>query len=132
MSDDESQAVSDGKISFEEYEKAVFRYRACMESNGTPLGDFHYADDLERYSWTVWEDYFDNPGAKACEAEFQLTDMLWQAQVETKQAPQREARRVRIIDCMRAKGADVDDDVPYPHVMIRAAREYPDCIDRFY
>ncbi|WP_166389322.1 hypothetical protein [Nocardioides ochotonae] len=133
MSDDEAKAVADGKISFEEYDAAVTRFRECMAANGTPIENFRFDEPTRQYEWTVWESYFDNPGAQACERELQMTDMLWQNQVETEleaeQAPLREERRVKIIECMRTKGADVESDLPYGELMVRASQEFPECVD---
>jgi hypothetical protein len=62
-----------------------------------------------------------------------MTDMLWQNQVaselEAEQAPLREERRVKIIECMRAKGAEVESDLPYGQLMVRASTEFPEGVD---
>lgn len=129
LSDEEQNAISDERISFEEYKQAVTRFRECMEANGTPIENFRYDEKTRQYDWTVWEEYFDNPGAKACEAELAPFDMQWQDQVEDELAPVREERRVKIIECMRAKGASVDPDLPYPALIVRAVREFPACVE---
>ena len=100
-----------------------------MEANGTPLHDFHYDQEEKDYYWTVDEEYFENRGAQRCEDDFRPTDMLWQDQVETEQEPEREARRLAIIKCMRDKGFDVDPDPLYPDLIWRAKEESPECVD---
>ena len=129
LSDDEAKATSDRQISFEVYERAVLRYRECMAANGTPIENFHYDERTRQYDWTVWEEYFENPGAQACEAELAPVDMQWQYLVEDELAPEREARRVKIIECMQAKGAEVDPNLPYRELMVRAVPECPECVD---
>src|SRR4051794_18036649 len=82
LNQNDIDAVSDRPVSFEEYERAVLRYRERMAANGTPLGDFRYDEPTRLYDWTVREDYFDNPGAQACDNEFASIDRQWQSQVE--------------------------------------------------
>jgi hypothetical protein len=126
---DDVDAVSDRPVSFEEYERAVLRYRECMAANGTPLGDFRYDGPTRLYDWTVREGSFDSPGAQACDNEFTSIDRQWQSQVEHLQGPAREARRVKIIECMQGKGADVDPNLPYRELMMRAVPEFPECVE---
>ena len=53
-----------------------------MEANGTPIQNFRYDEKTRQYDRTVSDEYLDNPGAKACEAELAPFDMHWQYQVE--------------------------------------------------
>jgi hypothetical protein len=55
--------------------------------------------------------------------------MAWQARVEPLLEPARERRRVQIIECMRANGADVDLDQPYRELMVWAVPEFPECVE---
>lgn len=129
MDDDEGQPTSNGVITFEEYERAVLRFRERMAANGTPLGDFRFDEQTQLYDWTVREEYFSDPGAQACDTEFKPIDMAWQARVEPLLEPARERRRVQIIECMRANGADVDLDLPYRALMVWAVPEFPECVE---
>ncbi len=36
---------------------------------------------------------------------------------------------MKVIECMRAKGASVDPDLPYPALIVRAVRYFPKCVD---
>lgn len=94
------------------------------------VGFFGFDDVAELHRWWAREEFGEDPRARACEDDFRPTDMRYQAQVYNRHAPQREARQRFIVECLRAKGADVADDLPHGDAIDKAVDAVPECIDQ--
>lgn len=125
----EAKVLEDRKVSFAEYESAVMRYRACVVEAGFALDEFRFSESESLYVWTIGEEALRSEAVQQCEAEFELIDALWQAQVDTANEPRREERRALIENCVKKSGHEVPAGKNYPDFMMWAAKNHPNCVD---
>ncbi len=101
-----------------------------MEALQYPLRDVRLEPVLQIYEWSLSADAESNPRAQRCYTEHLADlDLLWQSQRQPALAPLWERRRRQILDCLAARGFDLDDHLPYPAVVVAASEAgHSDCV----
>lgn len=122
--DAQEAALADGVVTFEEYERAAFEYKGCVEESGYNFAAFGFSTDSGLYEWLV------NTEADACyDPLFGQIDRAWQARVWAEQTNAREARRLRLVACLRAEGLPVDEAARLNEVLIFAGQNGFDSLE---
>lgn len=122
----QEEALADGEVTFEEYERAAFEYKACMEDSGSAFAGFNFSAERQMYEWLVDSEADPN----GCyDSLFRIVDRIWQARVFIDQADEREARRLRLVGCLIDEDLPVDASAPLNEILIFAGQNGFDSLE---